>query len=169
MNQRSAIIATPVPGRDPGRCASQHPRRPHHERQHDDENDIGSWRHGQDGHAGQLYELTGPRLLTFAEAVEEIGKATGRDVRFPPVSMEQFGSRMAKLEVPPEFVSLLTYLFTEVLDGRNARPADGVQRALGRGPRDFIDYARDAAAAGAWGEVRAWRRESAAPASSGQS
>ena len=38
----------------------------------------------------------------------------------------------------------MTYLFTEVLDGRNATLADGVQRALGREPRDFRDYARRA-------------------------
>jgi uncharacterized protein YbjT (DUF2867 family) len=28
----------------------------------------------QDGHAGQVYELSGPRLLTFAEAVTEIAR-----------------------------------------------------------------------------------------------
>jgi DNA-binding NarL/FixJ family response regulator len=52
--------------------------------------------------------------------------------------------------VPAEFVRLLTYLFIEVLDGRNAHLADGVQRALGREPQDFADYARDAAATGVW-------------------
>ncbi len=36
----------------------------------------------EDGHAGELYELTGPRLLTFAEAVGEISRATGRKVRY---------------------------------------------------------------------------------------
>ena len=45
---------------------------------------------------------------------------------------------------------MLTFIFGEVLDGRNARLADGVQRALGREPRDFSDYARDAAATGIW-------------------
>ena len=35
----------------------------------------------EDGHAGQVYELTGPRLLTFAEAVDEIASATGRAIR----------------------------------------------------------------------------------------
>jgi len=41
-------------------------------------------------------------------------------------------------------------LFTEVLDGRNASLADGVERALGRKPRDFADYARKTAATGVW-------------------
>ena len=38
--------------------------------------------------------------------------------------------------------------FTDVLDGRNERLTDGVQRALGRAPRDFADYARATAATG---------------------
>jgi hypothetical protein len=44
-------------------------------------------------------------------------------------------------------------VFGEVLDGRNAHLADGVQQALGREPRDFSDYARDAAASGVWDPV----------------
>ena len=104
----------------------------------------------EDGHPGQLYELTGPRLLTFAEAVKEIATAARREIRFVPVTMEQYASMLTGFDVPSDFLSLLTYLFTEVLDGRNARLADGVERALGRAPKDFADYARDAAASGAW-------------------
>ena len=37
-----------------------------------------------------------------------------------------------------------------VLEGVVALPVDGVQRALGRAPRDFADYARRAAATGVW-------------------
>ena len=47
-------------------------------------------------------------------------------------------------------VALLLKLFTMVLDGRNTKIMPGVEEALGRPPRDFADYARDAAAAGAW-------------------
>lgn len=104
----------------------------------------------EDGHAGQLYELTGPRLLTFEEAVGEISQAAGREIRYVPVSVEEYASVLAEHDVPAEFVSLLTYLFTEVLDGRNARLTDGVRLALGREPWDFRDYARDAAASGVW-------------------
>lgn len=102
------------------------------------------------GHAGQLYELTGPRPLTFAEAVGEIARAAGRRIDFVPVSIGEYAQALAAEGVPAEVIELLTYLFTTVLDGRNAQVADGVQRALGRPPRDFADYARDAAAAGAW-------------------
>ena len=115
----------------------------------------------EDGHAGEVYELTGPRLLTFAEAIAEIGEATGREIRYVPVSVEEYASALDKEGVPAEFVSLLTYLFSEVLDGRNAHLADGVRRALGRGPRDFTDYARDAAATGVWSPEPARRVDAA--------
>ena len=109
-----------------------------------------SRRSPSDGHVGQLYELTGPRLLTFAEAAAEIAKAAGREIRYVPVSVEEYATAAAEQGVPDEVIDLLTYLFSEVLDGRNAHLADGVQRALGREPRDFADYARDAAATGVW-------------------
>ncbi len=104
----------------------------------------------EDRHRGEVYELTGPRLLTFAEAIEEIAKAAGREIRYAQISVEQYASLLARFEVPADFVSLVVYLFTEVLDGRNARLTDGVERALGRAPRDFADYARAAASAGVW-------------------
>jgi uncharacterized protein YbjT (DUF2867 family) len=101
-----------------------------------------------DGHTGEIYELTGPRLLTFAEAVAEIGRATGRELRYVQVSMDEYAAAAAKLDVPDDVVWLIRYLFSEVLDGRNAKLADGVQRALAREPRDFADFAREAAASG---------------------
>jgi uncharacterized protein YbjT (DUF2867 family) len=104
----------------------------------------------EEGHVGELYELTGPRLLTFAEAVAEISQAAGREIRYVPVSVEEFTAAAAEQGVPSEITDLLRYLFSEVLDGRNAHVADGVQRALGREPKDFVDYARDAAATGVW-------------------
>lgn len=103
-----------------------------------------------DKHVGQLYELTGPRLLTFVEAVAEISQAVGREIRYTRVPLAQYTSLLAEYDVPSDVVSLMSYLFTEVLDGRNAHVADGVQRALGRAPRDFSGYAREAAASGIW-------------------
>ncbi|GAA0540447.1 NmrA family NAD(P)-binding protein [Chitinophaga japonensis] len=105
-----------------------------------------------DQHNGQLYELTGPRLLTFREAVATISEITGRPVQYEQIPVDAFAAAMTEQEVPQEYVQLLTYLFSEVLDGRNEKPGDGVQRALGRAPIDFRDYARKAAAAGLWRE-----------------
>jgi uncharacterized protein YbjT (DUF2867 family) len=103
-----------------------------------------------DRHIGELYELTGPRLLTFADAVDEIARATRREIRYVPVSLEAFAAGAVAQGVAGDVIDLLTYLFGEVLDGRNAHLADGVQRALGREPRDFSEYTREAAASGVW-------------------
>jgi uncharacterized protein YbjT (DUF2867 family) len=104
----------------------------------------------EDGHVGELYELTGPRMLSFRQAIEEIAEATGREISYVPVTMEEYKAAMAEAEVPEDIVWLVAYLFDEVLDGRNAHLADGVQRALGREPKDFSQYAREAAASGVW-------------------
>lgn len=104
----------------------------------------------ENDHAGQLYELTGPRLLTFADAVDEISRATGRKIGFVQVTPEAYAAALQEQVVPADFVWLLEHLFTTVSDGRNAHLADGVQRALGRKPRDFSEYARRTAATGVW-------------------
>ncbi|MEU5991126.1 NAD(P)H-binding protein [Spirillospora sp. NPDC047418] len=104
----------------------------------------------RDGHAGEVYEVTGPRALTFAEAVAEIGRAAGREIAFVPVSADEYAAALKEHGLPGDVIGFLTYLFTTVLDGRNAAPADGVRRALGREPRDFAAYAHDTAASGIW-------------------
>ena len=101
-------------------------------------------------HANKLYEVTGPRALTFAEAVAEISGAAGRSVRYTQVSPQDFAAGMRQAGVPDDVIALLDELFTVVLDGRNSRVMHGVEEALGRPARDFSDYARAAAASGAW-------------------
>jgi uncharacterized protein YbjT (DUF2867 family) len=105
-----------------------------------------------DRHVGQLYELTGPRSLTFHEVAAEIGEAAGRQVRYAPISLDQHATEAAEHGVPADVIEMLTYLFSEVVDGRNADTTDGVRRALGREARNFRDYARNVAATGLWSE-----------------
>ena len=102
------------------------------------------------GHEGEIYELTGPELLTFGEAAAELSRATGREVRFQQIPHEDFMAGVRASGLPVELADLIGYLFTEVLDGRNESLADGVQRALGRPPRKFADFAREANVAGSW-------------------
>jgi uncharacterized protein YbjT (DUF2867 family) len=101
-------------------------------------------------HRGQIYEVTGPDLLSFRETIREIGEVSNREIGFQQVPMDDYVQLLNEAEVPPEFVGLLKYLFTEVLDGRNAYLADGVRRALGREPRSFHSYAAATAETGVW-------------------
>ncbi len=104
----------------------------------------------EDGHVGKLYELTGPRLLSFAEAVAEIAEASGRKLRYERIGEGEFHAMLVANGLPEDVVALVMVLFTEVLDGRNQSLADGVAQALGRPPKDFSDFARETAATDVW-------------------
>jgi uncharacterized protein YbjT (DUF2867 family) len=104
----------------------------------------------EDGHAGQVYEVTGPRLLSFGDVAKELSAATGREIQYIPVSPDEYAAEAIKAGVPEDEAYGLVELFGEVLDGRNEHLTDGVKRALGREPRDFGDYARETAATGVW-------------------
>ncbi|MFE9763612.1 NAD(P)H-binding protein [Streptomyces sp. NPDC005808] len=103
-----------------------------------------------DRYVGQDVTLSGGRLLTFREAVAEISAATGSELRYVPVTARQYGDTLAGFGMPPEEVDLLVEVFEGLLDGRNAHLSNGVQQVLGRQPRDFTDFVREAAAAGTW-------------------
>ena len=103
-------------------------------------------------HAGEIYEVTGPQLLTFGEAATMIGAAAGYRVDYAPISLEQFHAGLLP-EVGPDYADMLTHLCSEVFDGRNETLGNGVQRALGREPRDFASFCAEIAAAGAWSKA----------------
>lgn len=102
------------------------------------------------GHTEEVYEVTGPRLMTFADVAAELSEATGRTIDYVQVPHDAFVDAARGSGAPKDVVWMLDYLFATVLDGRNAYLTDGVQRALGRGPKDFADYAREVAASGSW-------------------
>jgi len=102
------------------------------------------------GHAGEIYEVTGPRMLSLADIARELTTATGRTIQYVPVPHEAFVQGVADSGAPKDVVWMLDYLFATVLDGRNAYLTNGVQRALGRPPKDFADYAKAVAATGIW-------------------
>ncbi len=116
----------------------------------DDIADVAAAALCEPGHVGQVYELTGPRLLTFADIAAELTQATGRQVSFVQAPHDAFVSGVAESGAPKDVVWMLDYLFATVLDGRNASLTDGVQRALGRSPKDFADFARETAQRGVW-------------------
>ncbi|MFJ9815645.1 NmrA family NAD(P)-binding protein [Streptomyces sp. NPDC101151] len=103
-----------------------------------------------DRYAGQVLEVSGPRLLTFGEAVAEIAAVTGRELSYRAVPAPRYGERLAGFGVPREEADYLVDLFGSLLDGRNAHLSDGVRQVLGREPRDFGDFVREAAGAGVW-------------------
>ena len=101
-------------------------------------------------HAGEVYEVTGPRVLHYSDIAEALSDAIGESVRYTEIPHEAFVQGIKSSGAPKDVVWLMDYLFSTVLDGRNAHVADGIERALGRPPKDFRHYARDVAATKLW-------------------
>ncbi|MER7764793.1 NAD(P)H-binding protein [Streptomyces sp. NPDC097619] len=102
------------------------------------------------GHAGRTYELSGPRALTFAEAVGTIAHATGREIRYTPVTHGDYVDELVCYDVPGDYAVFLADLVGQIRQGKNDTPTDTVRRVLGREPRDFDDFVKDAALRGVW-------------------
>lgn len=103
----------------------------------------------EEGHIGERYEVTGPRLMTFAEIADVLTKTLDRPIQHIPITFEDFHTNVAA--VGDTFVAdVFTKIARETLDGRNAYTTDGIERALGRKPRDFSEFASTALHAGAW-------------------
>ena len=103
-----------------------------------------------DEHNGKVYELTGPELLTFEQAVAIIAKATGRTINFQALSLEEYSAMLRSYGVPEDTVWLANYLFSEILDGRNASISNDVEKVLGRKAKEFSNYAQKVAQTGVW-------------------
>lgn len=104
-----------------------------------------------DEHNGQIYQLTGPRLLTFPEVINEIARATGRKIEFTPITLTAYSKMLKEFQTPDDYIWLINYLFTEVL-GTNGNDVvtNDIEKVLGRKPKDFSTYVQETVATGVW-------------------
>lgn len=103
-----------------------------------------------DSHNGKTYELTGPRLLTFKQAVNEIAEASGRNITFQSLLLEEYTQMLREYQVPEDHIWLVNYLFEQVLDGRNSNITQDIENVLGRKAKDFSTYAKETAKTRIW-------------------
>ncbi|MFK4263726.1 NAD(P)H-binding protein [Streptomyces milbemycinicus] len=103
-----------------------------------------------DSHHEQVYDLSGPRALTFGTAVATIAKAAGRPIRYVELTPQEYRAELLAAGVSEEAAAELNALFAGMRAGHFAEPVDGVRRVLGRDPIDFDTYVTRAAAADAW-------------------
>jgi uncharacterized protein YbjT (DUF2867 family) len=104
----------------------------------------------EEGHEGKTYEVSGPELLSFAEVAQKFSEGLERPVEINHVPMAEFKDSLSKAQVPQDVVDLLEYLFTEVLDGRNAYISNGVEEALGRPATSFNQFINKTRNTGVW-------------------
>ncbi|MGW0789742.1 NAD(P)H-binding protein [Streptomyces sp. NPDC002911] len=104
----------------------------------------------EDGHDGEVYELSGPRALGIADVLDEIAKVTGVRAAYVPVEESAFRAGLVAQGLAEQEAALWADGMKPIRTSQEAPVTDGVQRALGRPPRDIADFARDAATEGAW-------------------
>lgn len=104
----------------------------------------------QDRLKNRLFEVTGPRLMTFGDCIDEIGKVAGKPIQLKFVSVDEYIDYLSSIGLPRDIQWLMRELFTVVFDGRNANLENGVLEALGRKPTDFSEYLSKTVASGVW-------------------
>ncbi|MHC0447739.1 NmrA family NAD(P)-binding protein [Flavobacterium sp. 3-218] len=104
-------------------------------------------------HNGKTYELTGPQLLTFEQAVAEIARVTERNIVFQPLELDEYVNMLREYQVPEDEIWLVNYLFSEVLDGRNSSITNDIEKILERKATTFSEYVKKTAQTRIWNEV----------------
>lgn len=106
-----------------------------------------------DAYNGETITVTGPRKMTFQEAVETMSQAIDREVHYQPISIEAFKEGMKAAGLPDSYVWLFGYLFQEVLGNpENQNISNDIEKVLGRKALDFKAYAKATAASGIWSQ-----------------
>ena len=104
-----------------------------------------------DEHNGHIYELTGPRTLTFRDVIKEISLATNREILFTPITLDAYTDMLQEFQIPDDYIWLLNYLFTEVLgDPKISEISNDIEKILGRKPKDFSEYVSEVANTDVW-------------------
>ncbi|MEN8788378.1 MAG: NAD(P)H-binding protein [Flavobacteriaceae bacterium] len=105
----------------------------------------------EEEHNGRIYELTGPRLLTFKDIMDDISRETGRSIHYTPITMQAYSKTLQEAGLPDDYIWLINYLFTEVLaNEENSAISSDIEKVLGRKATDFSDYVKRTAATGIW-------------------
>lgn len=106
-----------------------------------------------DSFNGKTVTVTGPRKMTYKEAIEIMAAETGKEIVYQPISIEEFKDGMKAAGLPDSYIWLFSYLFEEVLGNPdNQAVSDDVQKVLGREATDFKDFVSKTIKTGVWNQ-----------------
>jgi uncharacterized protein YbjT (DUF2867 family) len=95
-----------------------------------------------DGHDGCVYDLTGPKALTYAEAAEEFSGVLGRPVRYAGLPDDEARTAMLRRGMPEFHVDALIGVARAYRDGGAETITSTVADLTGRAPLGFADFVR---------------------------
>jgi uncharacterized protein YbjT (DUF2867 family) len=94
-----------------------------------------------DGHAGQIYPMTGPQALTRAEMLAAIGAAIGRELRFEEITADAFAEQMSRY-MPAGVITMLLDYWSDTVTEPDV-PLPTVERVTGHPARTLATWAAD--------------------------
>lgn len=101
-------------------------------------------------YTGQVLAISGPRPLTMTEIADTLSTATGRPITYVDLEPEKHVGELIEQGLSQEDAEAVRDLFAVIRNHRSEYVSDGVQRVLGRPPRDFTDWALETATTGVW-------------------
>lgn len=97
----------------------------------------------QDGHAGKVYELTGPEALSNYEIAETLSDVLGREIRYQDVSAEEARGALAEQGMSDWMINVILELFEMSAADEAGEVTDTLERLTGSSPIPFEAFARD--------------------------
>jgi uncharacterized protein YbjT (DUF2867 family) len=95
------------------------------------------------GHEGKAYELTGAELLTYPQCASILSRVLGREVKYVPITPEQYKQAVLAAGMPPVYVEALVDLDRYYASGGMAKVTPTVKELTGRDPIRFEQFAKD--------------------------
>ncbi len=106
-----------------------------------------------DLHRGREYIVTGPRAVTDHEIAEMLSKAAGREIKYVPLSEEQYTEELVKERLSEWQVKVNLSLEHNALEDKQSVLSGIVRKITGKNPISFDQFAMDYAAT--WKKVKA--------------
>jgi uncharacterized protein YbjT (DUF2867 family) len=93
----------------------------------------------EDGHEGQVYDLTSEDCFTSAELARTLSRVLRRDIAIFDGNLDALRSTLIESGAPAEFAPLMAGYFAKVAAGLFKR-TDTAGKLLGRSPRAYVQW-----------------------------
>lgn len=97
----------------------------------------------EDGHDGKIYTPTGPVTITLHDIAAAFSAATGQEIRYKPLTDEEWVGAMTATGAPPEAAYATLALMAKTRDGLAADLTDDVELVTGQKPRSLETFVKD--------------------------
>ena len=95
------------------------------------------------GHEGQIYNLSGPELISMQDIAASLSRAVGTPIRYNDISSEEFQRYLLSMGWSAWHAEVMTRSYAGMSQGASAIVTDDVPRLLGRKATSFDQVATD--------------------------